>query len=63
MIANASEVGAGRHTLERTAEAYMAMIYAYQGRRADAQAMGRKVCADKSVAGLQKSLKKYKICG
>ena len=63
VIVNAPEVGEGKERLERTAEAYMAMIYAYQGRRGDAQAMGRKVCADKSVAGLQKSLKKYKICG
>ena len=63
VIANSAEAGPSKVKLERTAEAYMAMIYAYQGRRADAQTMGKKVCGDRSMRSLQNSLKKYKICG
>lgn len=63
VLATSAEAGPSRAAVERTAEAYMAMIYAYQGRKAEAQAMAKKVCGDKAAGSLQPALKKYKLCG
>lgn len=62
VIATAGEAGQAKRTIEATSEAYIALIYAYQGRRAEAQAAARKVCGDAAAGGVAAMLKKARLC-
>ena len=73
LLAAEQELNAARdqaHELGETARAPMtalvngtlAMIYAWQGRSADAQAMAQKVCATKTDAAMAAKLVKAKLC-
>jgi rhomboid protease GluP len=62
VLATAHEAGQARKPLEQISKGYLALIYAYQGRRGDAQTMAKDVCGAGSDAGLKASLKKMKLC-
>jgi rhomboid protease GluP len=62
VLATAHEAGPGKAPLEQLSRGYLALIFAYQGRRADAQAMAQSACAPGVDSSLAKMLQTAKLC-
>ena len=61
-IDTAHEIPQAQKSIEQLSHGYLAVIYAYQGRRGDAQAMAQNVCGVKIEAALTDALKKARLC-